>query len=153
MEYSRPKPPQPIRDFADKLIEAEASGILYWMLEGAVQHLAELQECGDYRLTEAQQGRIENLLNESDSVALFVRQRVIRATEADVTTEELLHDYFDFCDEKGWKAKDRTAVCDLLPDLMLQVHRVSRRNDLDRNGKDQRGYAGVSLLCPSNSPY
>jgi P4 family phage/plasmid primase-like protien len=146
VEYSRPKPPQPIRDFADKLIEAEASGILNWLLQGAVRHLAELEATGDYCLTEAQQGRIENLLNESDSVALFVRQCVVPAPDADVTTEELLRDYFDFCDEKGWVAKDRTTVCELLPHLMLQVHRVSRRHDVERNGKPQRGYDGVDLV-------
>src|SRR5262245_18090112 len=61
IEYSRPKPTQPIRDFADRLMEAEAPGILYWMLTGAIRHLAELEEYGDYQLTGAQQARIENL--------------------------------------------------------------------------------------------
>ncbi len=152
VEYSQPKPSQPIRDFADKLMEAEASGILNWMLQGAILHLAELEATGDYRLTEAQQGRIENLLNESDSVALFVRQCVAPTPGEDVTTEELLSGYCDFCEEKGWAAKERTTVCELLPNLMLQLHHVSRRHDIDRNGRSQRGYDGVALLCPSNSP-
>jgi P4 family phage/plasmid primase-like protien len=146
VEYSRPKPKQPIRDFADKLIESEASGILYWMLQGAVSHLAELNEYGDYRLSEAQQARVENLLNESNSVSLFVQHQVLRVTGEDLTTEELLSAYFEFCDEKGWAAKDRTEVCTLLPDLMLQIHHVSRRHDIQRGGTNQRGYAGVALL-------
>lgn len=153
VEYSRPKPAKPIRDFADKLIAAEASGIIYWMIQGAIEHLAELEEAGDYHLSERQHHRIESLLNESDSVRLFVLQCVSAKEEDDVTTEELLAGYFDFCDKNGWGAKDRTAVCELLPDLMLQHHRVSRRHDIKRLGKNLRGYGGVTLLCPSNSPY
>ncbi len=69
VEYSRPKPVKPIRDFADKLIDTEGPGILFWMLQGAVRHLEELESRSDYQLTEAQEHRIENL-NESDSVRL-----------------------------------------------------------------------------------
>jgi hypothetical protein len=123
------------------------------MLQGAVLHMAELGEHGDYRLTEAQQARIDDLLNESDSVTLFVRQCVHPASGEDLTTDELVTAYCDYCDEKGWAAKERRAVCDILPDLMLQVHRVGRRHDIKRDNKSQRGYAEVELLCPSNSPY
>ncbi len=52
--YERPKPEQPERDFAGRLLAEEGPGILRWMIEGARAHLAELRECGDYRLTPRQ---------------------------------------------------------------------------------------------------
>src|SRR5262249_792752 len=135
VEYSRPKPQTPVRDFADKLLDAEASGILFWMLQGPIHHLEELHRVADYVLTDRQHECIGNLLSESDRVRLFVQDRVTKTEAGDVTTEELLGGYFDYCDQKGWSAKDRSSVCKLLPDLMLQIHRVSRRHDIDRNNK------------------
>jgi phage/plasmid-associated DNA primase len=152
IEYSRPKPDKPVRDFADGLLNEEASGIVYWMLQGAVRHLSELKETGDYQLTERQRQRTENLLNESDSVRHFLQDRVARDQESDVSSEELIRGYFDYCAEKAWRAFSRREVESALPDLMLQIHRVSRSHDIQRDGKACRGYNGV-LLCPSNNPF
>ena len=62
IDFSRPKPERPIRNFAKMLIESEGAGVLNWMIKGAIRHLAELASGGDFVLTEAQMERVDSLL-------------------------------------------------------------------------------------------
>ena len=145
INYERPKPEKPVRDFDRRLIEAEGSGILNWMIEGAVGHLRELDEHGDFVLTEKQIARVDALLCESDSVRYFVQHGLVEADDADVTTDEIVKGYADFCDGRGWDALPRRTVENQLGDLMLERFRASKRNDIKREGKTHKGFAGLAI--------
>ncbi len=60
VEYSLPPVQKPIPDFDQTLVETEGPGILNWMIEGAVRVLAELDSYGRFRLTAAQQKRVDS---------------------------------------------------------------------------------------------
>ncbi len=145
INYERPKPEKPIRDFDKLLIETEGPGILNWMIEGAVAHLRELDAHGDFVLTERQVARVDALLCESDSVRFFVRHGLIEAEDGDLTTDEIVRSYADFCDGRGWDALPTRTVENQLGDLMLERFRASKRNDIKRDGKSHKGFAGVSI--------
>lgn len=145
VNYERPKPANPIRDFEDVLLAHEGPGILNWMIEGAVEHLVELDKCGDFILTDKQRARVEALLCESDSVRFFVRHALEESDFDAVTTDELVRAYADFCDARGWDALARRTVENQLPDLMLERFRAAKRNDIKREGKSHKGFAGVAI--------
>ena len=146
VKYERPRPELPERDFASKLLAEEGAGILRWMVDGARAHLAELRECGDFRLTARQRQRVNALLAESDSVREFIRRRVNPCAGADVTTYELVEAYAAFCDAQGWEQLPARKVENELPDAMQELRRAARRNDIQRDGKNRRGFAGVRLI-------
>jgi putative DNA primase/helicase len=78
-----------ISDFANLLVQQEGPGILNWMLEGAILHLRELREHGNFVLTANQKDQIDRILAESDSVGDFVRHCVHPGKKSDsVTVEE-----------------------------------------------------------------
>jgi phage/plasmid-associated DNA primase len=146
VEFDRQVPANRVPNFADVLLHDEGEGILRWMIEGAVRHLAELQKCGDYELTEIQRGRINDVLLESKSPAEFVRIGLIKKAGADVTVEELKENYFRFCRDRGWQPFSERQFENALAELMLRHHGVHRRNDLMRGDKAVRGFKGVALL-------
>lgn len=146
VKYERPKPERPERDFAGRLLEEEGPGILKWMVDGARAHLAELAETGDYQLSLRQRHRVNALLAESDSVREFIRQRVEVRAGADVTGYELVEAYAAYCDSQGWEQLPTRRVELDLPDAMQEIRKAARRNDIYREGKARRGFAGVQLI-------
>jgi P4 family phage/plasmid primase-like protien len=152
INYEKPKPPRPIRDFEEMLIRQEGPGILNWMIEGAVAHLMELEECGDFKLADRQRARVEALLCESDSVRFFVRSELEADEASDLTTDEIIRAYCDFCERRGWDALARRTVENQLPDLMLEKFRAAKRNDVKRHDKAQRGFAGVRIKSEAATP-
>jgi hypothetical protein len=60
-----------------------------------------------YRLSDAQAGRVDQLLAESDSIRHFVTERIRPTKGGDLTTNEIVSAYFDYCSEKGWVAMER----------------------------------------------
>jgi len=146
LEYARPKPGKRIADYASKLIRDEGSGILNWMIEGALKYLAEVEEFGDIRLTPSQSERVDRLLKESDSLRQFVETRVVKAPLHDLTSEELYGAYGDFCEEMGWRSFDQRELKAGTGDLMMQVHKVRQRHDISRGMETKRGFKGVKLI-------
>ena len=146
IEYNRHKPEKRIADFAQVLLKEESSGILNWMLEGAVAHLAELKNSGDFVLTTAQSARVDVLLAESDSVREFVRQCVRPGhPAAQIAVEELTQAYALFCDKNGWYEVARATVERQLPDLILEIHNVNKRHDLKTLTGTCRGFKGLEI--------
>ena len=58
------------------LLREEGEGILLLAIQGAIKHLWELKNGGDFVLTETQQNRVDKLLNESQSVRFFVQDHI-----------------------------------------------------------------------------
>jgi len=53
---------------------------------------------------------------ESDSLRLFVKERIQRNEYGDVTTSEIGQAYAEFCGDRGWNALGTAVVERTLPD-------------------------------------
>jgi phage/plasmid-associated DNA primase len=145
IDFTLPPTAKPIPHFARELVRTEGPGILNWCIDGAVHLLAELREHGRIQLTDAQKQRVDALLCESDSVRHFVTKCVTADPAGDVTVSELLTAYNSFCASQGWQAVTVRQFESQVCDHMVSVHRAHKRTDIQRNDKNQRGYARVSL--------
>lgn len=151
VNYELPAPSTPDPQFLEKLLASEASGILNWMIEGAMVLLAEVAEHGKMVMTDKQKDRVDSLLAESDSIKQFVRQGLASSDHfSTVTTQEMVTAYVHYCEERGWNPLPTRKVESALPDAMLEIHRLSRRNDVQRAEKNQRGYYGIRILDTGN---
>lgn len=107
----------------------------------------ELLACGRFEMTEAQMGTVKDLLEESDSVRSFLRRCVQPAGRSDdVTTDELIEAYHEFCDAKAWDAAAAGTLEKHLPNLMLELFRATKQNSIKRDGTARRGYKRVRLV-------
>ena len=146
VRYERPPTTKRIPDFDKVLLREEGSGILRWGIEGFVKLQAELAERGDFRLTPAQQERIDSLLQESDSLRLFVRTRIEPSDGDSVTTSDLVQAYVVFCSDQGWNPLPATIAERKAPDLMLELWQVPKSNSLGgESGRSSRGWRNVRL--------
>ena len=63
-----------------------------------------------------------------------------------ISVTELIAAYFDYCDSRGWESRSRRRFETAVADVMMEIHRAARRNDIRRDGKNQRGYSHVRLV-------
>ena len=146
VRYEKPPVAKRVPDFDKVLLREEGPGILNWGIEGFVKLKADLAEKGDFRLTPAQQGRIDSLLQESDSLRLFVRTRIEPSDGDSVTTSDLVQAYVVFCSDQGWNPLPATIAERKAPDLMLELWQVPKSNSLGgESGKSSRGWRNVRL--------
>lgn len=145
IRYERPKPKERIPEFAKMLLEEEGSGILNWMLVGAVRHLMELKDHGDFVMTDRQHQRVDDLLAESDSVRAFVQNSVEVSAMEDLSTDELVRAYREYCEEKEWDPMTKRQVENQLPDLMMEFFGVTKSHKICRGGGTVRGYNGITI--------
>jgi P4 family phage/plasmid primase-like protien len=131
-----------IAQFAKLLMKEEASGILNWMLEGAQKHLRELSEHGKFVLTSAQEERVENLLNESDSIRAFVHSCIVTDTAADVTVSELLIAYEDHCNKMQWTRRSDEEFYKVSSGIIQEKFNRTKSNDI----RSRRGYRGLKIV-------
>ena len=132
-----------IPDFDKILIREEGSGILKWMVDGAIAHQRELADCGNFRLTEAQHQRVTDLLDRSvDSKKRFLEQKVVPFPGGSISSAELLAAIkaggADGGDSDG-------KLLQVLPGLMEQIHGVSVVHNIKRDEATVRGYNGYAL--------
>ena len=146
VEYVQQRETRNIPEFAQLLLKEEGSGILNFMIAGAVQLLRELDVSGNYVLTEEQAARIERLVSESNSVREFVKAWVAPSEALNVTTNELVEAYMQFCQGRGWHPLPAHTVQRQLPDAMMETHHAALRHDVERgNNGWQRGYEGMEI--------
>lgn len=97
------------------------------------------------------EARIDDLLQESDSIREFVRVGVEKGDSAwSLTSEELARGYAAFCDERGWAPLADASARRTLPQAMQDVHGVALRHDIQRAATDRRGFRCVRLVSPLN---
>ncbi|MEI7808612.1 MAG: DUF5906 domain-containing protein [Verrucomicrobiota bacterium] len=150
VRYQNLPPAKRVLDFDHVLLREEGSGILRWALAGFVKLQAEFAETGDFALTEAQVGRVDSLLAESDSLRLFVKSQLERHDDDNITSAEISQAYAEFCADKGWNALPFAVVERTLTDLMLEAFHVTKSHDIERNGKkSNRGWRRVRLKVPA----
>lgn len=140
--YACERPENPIAGFALHLFENEGPGILNWLIEGAIRVLQ-----GDrMNLTDRQDGLVQDLLDESDSLRSFINRSVIPARGSDVTSEEVVKAYFEFCEARGWDSDSQRQIERQLPDLMLEKFKAAKSRDVKRDGTARNGYNHVKLV-------
>ena len=146
VRYEAPPPAKKIPNFADFLIKEEGSGILNWALEGLSLLLEDVKNKGDITLTDKQAGRIDALLAESDSVRHFLKENVVRDGNSNLTTQEIIEAYAEYCPARGWVAKPITTIYRELEGLMLELFRTSKSNSIERTGKkSNKGFRFVGF--------
>ena len=150
VRYEKPAPAKRVLDFDHVLLRDEGSGILRWAMAGFVKLQTEFTEIGDFKLSDAQRGRVDSLLAESDSLRLFVQAQLESHEHDNVTSAEISQAYAEFCADKGWNALSTSVVERTLPDLLLEFFHVTKSHDIERNGKkSNRGWRRVRLKAPS----
>lgn len=147
IRYEAAPPEKKIPNFDDWLIENEGPGILNWMIEGALDVL----HAGKFDMTDEQKSTVTDLLEESDSIRSFMRRCVVPGSKSnDVTTDELIEAYHAFCDDRGWEAIPAGTLEKQLPNLMLELYRVNKGNNIERDGTKRRGYTRIQLIDPKD---
>ena len=152
VRYEAPPPAKKINDFGAYLVRTEGSGILNWALLGAQKVLSEIpDEGGDLKLTQRQRAIVESLLAESDSLRHFLQDRVIADSFGDLTVTELVEGYGAYCPERKWQPLPITEVHNKLEGLMLELFGVTKRHDVKREDRNQRGFSGVKFLTEGDN--
>jgi putative DNA primase/helicase len=146
VRYEAPAPRRKIPDFGSFLIQTEGSGILNWALLGAQKLLSEIPDAGgDLMLSDHQRELVDSLLAESDSLRHFLRDCLVVDEFRNVTVTELVEAYALYCPERKWRALPITEVQAHLETLMLELFGVTKRHDIKRGERNQRGFSGVLL--------
>lgn len=145
VRYEAPPPKKKIPDFGQLLAREEGSGILNWCLGGLDALLRDVDATGDIARTERQTRVVDSLLEESDSLRVFLTERVRKNTGGDVSVQELVEAYAAYCPERGWKALPITEIQSALEGLMLDLFQTTKAHSVQRAGKSARGFNGVSL--------
>lgn len=146
--YTLPPPEKPDPHFLQKLLAEEASGILNWMVQGAVALYKDFEESGKFRMHKVQRARIDDLLAESDSIRHFVKTCLaVEERVEPVLKEEIQTAYVRFCEAKGWTAVGGNTMKSGLTDRILEIHRKTESNGIKKHDeKARRGYYGLRIL-------
>src|SRR5260221_7472964 len=144
-----PKPREPgaeiIDNFEEVLAHEEGEGILNWMIEGARKHWDELVSHKGFTSTPTQKDRVNNLIARSKSIAIFVQTEIRKDPTDNVTVGQLYDAYTRFCKSKGWPPVREQTFEENSRGFINQYWGVLKSNDIARNGKDKRGYRGLTI--------
>jgi hypothetical protein len=147
VRYQTPRTGATIEDFDKILVDKEGSGILNFALFGLLKLFADLaQNNGRIHLSTEQKKRINKLLDESDSLLLFLKNSLIPDPNSDLTVKEIVERYFSDCLNHGLSPIHLDTVSRILPALMSELFGVLRVNDIRRLGKNQRGFSQVKFI-------
>jgi P4 family phage/plasmid primase-like protien len=148
IEYERPRTSQTIPEFAHLLITSEGPGILNYAAEGLLMLRSDIETCGTVSLSVKQKKRIEDLLNESDGLRLFLNEKLEEAPGCDLSTDEIISTYAQYSTARGWNMNTRQTELSL-KDHMVEQFGVLKSNDIKRgssnNQTNVRGYHGVTF--------
>ena len=146
-DYHKPKPSKTVADLDRLILTKEGSGVLNWMLEGLDKLRADDWQL---HLTSGQQAAVDNLLLESDSHSLFVRETLTRDTDGQLTLPDCFTAYVEFCTQHGWTALTKNKFGALICDTIVRQFGITTRHDIrDGEDKSQRGWRGIALARKS----
>ena len=143
IELNKAKPDSVIVNFSEQLLENEASGILNWMLDG----LDILKRQGYVIELSIEQKRVvDDLLLESESPNIFVKECLVRDESSILTTSDCFNTYSTYCKNRKWLPLDSRDASKLITQAIAVEFGLSQRNDIrGSNGKDQRGWKGIKV--------
>jgi putative DNA primase/helicase len=138
-------PSQNKPEYAKQLIAREGSGILNWAIEGAAKLIADFQEGKGFVLTSLQQNRVDDRINESDSLCVFLRESIEVKQESNLATQDIIRRYADFCRSRGWGLPNEDTINRWFGTLMMNLFSVqSSKHVKNHFGQECRGYTNVS---------
>ena len=100
VRYEAQAPKKKIPDFGAILAREEGSGILNWGIAGLEMVLRDVDQTGDIALTEQQRDIVDRLLDESDSLRLFLQDRIEKSEGGDMWVNEIVEIYAVYCAER-----------------------------------------------------
>ena len=141
IEYRNPPPETKIADLSERILRDEASGVLNWMLAG----LEKVEAAGwQLNISQEQQRIVDDLLLESDSHGVFVREALVREDGAELTAADCYNAYVEFCTERGWMALAKNKFGAAIGDVIVRAYGITQRHNIpDEQGKEQRGWKGI----------
>ncbi len=143
--YNRPKTNSVIADFDKIILRDEGSGVLNWKLDG----LDELRADGwQLNQTSSQQATVDNLLLESDSCAVFVREQLRREPSGSLLLSDCFEEYVKFCTSRSWSPLTKNKFGNVVSEAIVRRFGITQRNNIpDSHKKHQRGWSGVGCGC------
>jgi phage/plasmid-associated DNA primase len=148
----------PVPDFAEKLWQDEAQGIVAWAIQGATLVLSLLAANGKIQLSKDQQARVDKLIAESVSVWEFVRTCLLQNPEKDITTDELFDNYSAWCDTQQIMPLLKSSFLQESRSALEELLHAKLRHDIERlvsvkspdgstclKPTQKRGYAQIGL--------
>jgi len=146
VRFCNPPVEKLVVDFAGLLLKEEGAGILNWMIQGAVETLADFKELGKIIVPDSIQANADELLFESNSLNNFLEERVTATPGRDVTTNELQSAYISYCNTLGIPSMGVREVATRLVTLMKDKFGAAHSNMVVRGAGTVRGYRNVELL-------
>jgi hypothetical protein len=145
--YGQRKHLKNIPNFGQLLVQNEGSGIVNLALEGLGMLNEDVAKHGTMILTPEQKNRTARLLDESEGLLLFVRDKIKAHLNGDLSTDEIIEKYAVYCaqPDRGWYP-NRRLVERQLPNIMLQLFNTVSTNTIVRNAKKLRGYRNVTFV-------
>lgn len=143
VEYRKPKPGNVVAELHKRILETEASGVLNFMLDGLDKLRAH-----DWQLilTSRQQRLVDNLLLESASHAVFLRECLMLDPQGKLIVTDCHAAYAEYCHNRGWAAQPRNKFGPLAEDLLSREFGVTIRKDIiDANGLAQAGWKKIRI--------
>jgi phage/plasmid-associated DNA primase len=133
IRFERPYTGRKIVDIHLLLLDEEGPGILNWILEGAQKLLRDIELKGDICFSARHQSLIDRLLNESDSLAIFLTTSIVHADHGEakgLSTADIVDTYLGYCEKQGWDPMRISVVEKKLPDLMAKLFATQQSHNL-----------------------
>jgi|GEM_PF-559488 len=146
--YNKPKTNKVIPDFDKIILRDEGAGVLNWMLDGLDKARADGWQLNQ---TSSQQAMVDNLLLESDSCAVFVREQLRREPSGSLLLSDCFEEYVKFCTSRSWSPLTKNKFGNVVSEAIVRRFGITQRNNIpDRHGKHQRGWSGVGCVFPNS---
>jgi phage/plasmid-associated DNA primase len=144
VRYENTRNGRTIPDYDKVLVEKEGSGILNFALRGLEDAWRDIAENGGrFKLAKIHNARVDKLLNESDSLRVFLKDSIAVEARRDLTAAEILEQYYRDCIDEELSPVPLSDARKILDSLMMELFGVSRSGSILRDGKNQRGFSGV----------
>jgi len=142
-----------IPEFAKQIVRKEGSGILNWVIEGAQKLLRDRDTGEAFRTTPEQAARVNDRIDESDSLSKFLQFRAVKSKTGTLRTAEIGDAYILYCHEKNWVAYSEETLERRLPELMASLFGAPRSNHVRGSsvGFPGRGYQRVEWRLPQDN--
>ena len=142
IKYDNPPPKKKIANFDDVLISEEGSGILNWMMKGAVKLV---QNGGIITKNNAQKAAVDNLLKSSDPLVYFAENYIHPVPQAAMTSAEVVEMFTKFCHKHNWGIPTERAIQQRLRSYMSETYGASISHSIKKDGKSKRGFYNFQI--------
>jgi hypothetical protein len=134
-----------ITSYDEVLLAKEGSGILNLAIKGLETYFRDEATCGDIILSKEAAARVDNLLNKSEALRIFVTEELVATEKSALTSDGLVVAFAAYAKDKGWRLVPRRTIEEHARNLLLEIWGISQSHDLKHEGQTVRGYRGIRL--------